>query len=137
MSSDNDLIERTYRAYFTVFQMGDPRAITPYFHVPSLFISAAGTQALNSVREAEAYLERVLYSLSQRGYTRSVLSEIQVRPLADDLALVNARAERYTRSGDLLEEISALYTFRKATGTWRIATVTMYEPARFLSLANS
>src|ERR1700712_175674 len=109
--SETDLIERTYRAYFTVFQMGDARAITPYFHVPSLFISAAGTHALNNVREVEQYLERLLYSLRQRGYTRSVLPEIQVKPLADDLALVNARAERFTRSGDLLEQVSALYTF--------------------------
>lgn len=132
--SETDLIERTYRAYFTVFQMGDARAITPYFHVPSLFISAAGTHALNNVREVEQHLERVVYSLRQRGYTRSVLCEIQVKPLADDLALVNARAERFTRSGELLEQISALYTFRKATGTWRIASLTMYEPTLFLAL---
>jgi ketosteroid isomerase-like protein len=134
MSSETDLIERTYRAYFTVFQMGDPRAITPYFHVPSLFVSAAGTHAMNSVREAEQHFERVLYSLQQRGYTRSVVTDIQVKQLADDLALVNARAERYTRSGELLEHISALYTFRKATGTWRIACVTMYEPAYVFDL---
>jgi hypothetical protein len=135
MSSETDLVERTYRAYFTVFQMGDPRAITPYFHVPSVFLSAAGTHALTSVREAEQYFDRLQFSLRSRGYARSVLSSVQVKLIADDLALVNARAERYVQSGELLENISALYTMRKTTGTWRIAVVTMYEPERTLDLA--
>lgn len=130
-----DLIERTYRAYFTVFQMGDPRAITPYFHVPSLFISAAGTNALTNLREVEQFFERLLYALRTRGYTRSVLNHVQVKLLADDIALVNARADRFQRDGDLLETISALYTMRKSEGTWRIATVTMYEPSRALELS--
>jgi hypothetical protein len=134
MSSEAELVEKTYRAYFTVFQIGDPRAITPYFHTPGLFISAAGTHALNNVREAEQFFDRLIYGLRNRGYVRSTLSYVQVKMLADDLALVNARAERFTRTGDLLENISALYTMRKATGTWRIATVTMYEPERTLEL---
>lgn len=130
-----DLIEKTYRAYFTVFQMGDPRAITPYFHVPSVFLSASGTYALNNVREVEQFFERLLYALRTRGYARSVLSHVQVKLLADDIALVNARAERFQRGGELLENISALYTMRKSDATWRIATVTMYEPSRSLDLA--
>ena len=129
-----DLIEKTYRAYFTVFQIGDPRAITPYFHVPSMFLSAAGTYALNNVREVEQFFDRLLYALRTRGYARSVLSHVQVKLLADDVALVNARAERFQRDGELLENISALYTMRKSETTWRIATVTMYEPSRTLEL---
>lgn len=134
MSSEAELVEKTYRAYFTVFQIGDPRAITPYFHTPSLFISAAGIHALNNVREAEQFFDRLIYGLRTRGYSRSTLSYVQVKMVADDLALVNARAERFTRTGDLLEKISALYIMRKATGTWRIATVTMYEPEHTLEL---
>jgi hypothetical protein len=134
MSSEAELIERTYRAYFTVFQIGDPRAITPYFHTPSLFISAAGTHALNNVREAESFFDRLIYGLRTRGYARSELNHVQVKLLADDLSLVNARADRFTRTGDLLERISALYTLRKHVGTWRIVTVTMYEPDRSLEL---
>lgn len=134
MSSEAELVERTYRAYFTVFQIGDPRAITPYFHTPSLFISAAGTHALNSVREAEQFFDRMIYGLRTRGYSRSVLDHVQVKMLADDLSLVNARAQRFTRTGDVLEKISVLYTLRKTVGTWRIVTVTMYEPERTLEL---
>jgi hypothetical protein len=134
MSSEEELVEKTYRAYFTVFQMGDPRAITPYFDAPSLFISAAGVHALNTVRDAEQFFDRLIYGLRNRGYARSVLNHVQVKMLADDIALVNARADRFTRTNDLLEQISALYTMRKAAGTWRIATVTMYEPERSLEL---
>ena len=134
MSSEIDLIERTYRAYFTVFQMGDPRAITPYYDVPSLFLSPAGSHALTSVREAEQFFERLLYALRARGYARSVLTHVQVKPIAADLALVNARGERYKRDGELLERISALYTMRLAEDTWRIASATMYEPERSLDL---
>jgi hypothetical protein len=134
MSSEAELVEKTYRAYFTVFQLGDPRAITPYFDAPSLFISAAGVFALNTVRDAEQFFDRLIYGLRNRGYARSVLNHVQVKMLADDLALVNARAERFTRTNDLLEKISVLYTMRKASGTWRIATVTMYEPELSLEL---
>jgi ketosteroid isomerase-like protein len=135
MSNEAELIERTYRAYFTVFQMGDPRALMPYFHVPSVFLSAAGTYALNNLRETEQFFDRLFYALRTRGYARSVLNHVQVKLIADDMALVNARAERFQRDGELLENISALYTMRKAEGTWRIAVVTMYEPARALELA--
>lgn len=134
MSSEAELVEKTYRAYFTVFQMGDPRAITPYFHTPSMFISAAGSHALATVRDAEQFFDRLIYSLRSRGYSRSTIDSVQVKMLADDLALVNARAQRFTRTGDLLEKISALYLMRKAAGTWRITTVTMYEPERTLEL---
>ena len=135
MSSENELIEKTYRAYFTVFQMGDPRQITPYYHVPSLFLSPAGSYALNSLREAELFFERLIYALKARGYARSVLTDVQVHALTEDLALVNARGERWKRDGELLERISALYTMRKQDGSWRIASATMYDPERPLRLA--
>jgi len=132
MSSEHDLIERTYRAYFTVFQAGDPRAITPYYDIPSLFLSPAGSHALTNVREAEQFFDRLLYGLRARGYARSVISHLQIKSLAEDLALVNVRAERFKRDGELLEQISALYTMRKAEGTWRIASATMYDSDRVL-----
>jgi ketosteroid isomerase-like protein len=135
MTNENELIERTYRAYFTVFQMGNPRAITPYYHLPSVFISPAGTFVLAGQQEAEQFFERLIYGLRSRGYARSVLTTVQVKQLADDLALVNARGERYTREGDLLEQLSGLYTMRKVDGTWRIATATMFDPERPLQLA--
>ena len=83
---------------------------------------------------ATLFFERLLYALRSRGYARSVLSHVQVKPIAADLALVNVRAERYTREGDLLERMSALYTMRQLEGTWRIASATMYEPERSLEL---
>ena len=134
MTDENELIERTYRAYFTVFQMGNPRAITPYYHLPSLFISPAGTSVLNAQQDAEQFFERLIYGLRQRGYARSVLTSVQVKHLGDDLALVNARGERYKRDGELLEQLSALYTMRKLDGTWRIASATMCDPERGVQL---
>lgn len=132
-----DLVERTFRAYFTVFQMGDPRAITPYYHIPSLVMSREGSFAINTVREAEQLFERMLYALRSRGYSRSVLTDVQVRPLADDTALLNARAERYTRDDELLEKMSALYTMRREEETWRISSVLVYDPERSFDLAYS
>jgi hypothetical protein len=128
MSSEVELIESTYRAYFTVFQIGDPRAITPYFDIPCLFISAGSLTALNTVRDAELFFERLIYALRTRGYARSVLTSVQVKRIADDVALVNAQAERYKRDGDLLESICGLYTLRKTQSTWRIASTTLYDP---------
>jgi hypothetical protein len=133
-ASEPELIERTYRAYFTVFQMGNPRAITPYYHTPSVFLSSEGTYVLPNVHEAEQFFGKLLYGLRGRGYARSVLTDVQVKLLSEELALVNARGERYTRDGALLERLSALYTMRKAEGTWRIATATMYDPERPLQL---
>jgi ketosteroid isomerase-like protein len=134
MQSEIELIERTYRAYFTVFQMGNPRAITPYYHIPSMFLSPAGTFALTTAQEAEQFFERLIYALRNRGYARSVLTSVQVRLLADDLALVHARGDRFTKAGDLLEKMSALYTLRQTEATWRIATVVMTDPERPLEL---
>jgi hypothetical protein len=134
MPSENDLIERTYRAYFTVFQMGNPRAITPYYHIPSVFISATTTHVLANLQDAEQFFERMFYALRNRGYSRSVLTSVQVKDLADDLALVHSRGERFASDGNLLEQLAALYTMRKVEGTWRIATATMFDPERPLDL---
>jgi ketosteroid isomerase-like protein len=130
MQSENELIERTYRAYFTVFQMGNPRAITPYYHLPSVFISPAGSFVLANQEDAEQFFDRLIYGLRSRGYVRSVLTAVQVKQVADDLALVTARGDRYKSDGELLERLSALYTVRKVDGTWRIASALMCDPER-------
>jgi hypothetical protein len=135
VQSEIELIERTYRAYFTVFQIGNPRAITPYYHIPSIFLSSAGTFVLASQQEAEHFLERSIYALRKRGYARSVLTSVQVKQVADDLALLHARGERFTSGGDLFERMSAIYTLRQTEGTWRIATAVMSDPERALELA--
>jgi hypothetical protein len=128
MPSDNELIERTYRAYFTVFQMGNARAITPYYDIPSAFLTETGNHILASVQDAEQFFERMIYRLRSRGYARSVLTSVQIRSLGADLALLHARGERLKREGDLLERLSALYTMRRIEGTWKIATVTLCDP---------
>ncbi|MEY4578872.1 MAG: hypothetical protein RL701_3575 [Pseudomonadota bacterium] len=125
--SESDLIERTYRAYFTVFQMRDPRAITPYYHIPSLFVTSAGAVALTNVRDAELFFERLIYTLRERDYARSVLTRVEVKMLAAEIALLNASAERYTGDGQLAERVSSLHTFRKEEGTWRITMSMMYD----------
>jgi hypothetical protein len=132
MKNEIELVERTYRAYFTVFQMGNTRAITPYWHTPSIFVSPAGTFALTSTKEAEQFFERSIYALRQRGYARSVLTSVQVKQVADDLALVHANGERYTKDGDLFERMSAVYTMRQTDETWRIVTAVMMDPDRSL-----
>ena len=135
MTSETELIERTYRAYFTVFQMGNPRAITPYYHTPSVFISAEGTFVLPNVQEAEQFFGAMVYNLRKRGYARSLLTKVTVKQLSDELALVHARGDRFRSDGELLEHLSALYTFRKVDDTWRIATATLCDPERELDLA--
>ena len=134
MPNETELIDRTYRAYFTVFQMGNPRAITPYYHMPSLFVSPAGTFVLASVQDAEQFFERSIYAMRQRGYARSVLTSVQVKQLSDDLALVSARGDRFTREGDLFERMSGVYTMRQSEGTWRIVSAVMTDPERPLAL---
>jgi ketosteroid isomerase-like protein len=134
MASEIELIERTYRAYFTVFQMGNPRAITPYYHIPAAYLSPTGTFVLTSVQDAEQFFERLIYGLRSRSHARSVLTSVQVKLLADDLALVNARGDRYTKDGNLCERMSSVYTMRQTDGTWRIATATNYDPERSFEL---
>ena len=135
MSSEVETIERTYRAYFTVFQMANPRAITPYYLVPCMFISPAGTFALGSTQEAEQFFERLIYSLRSRGYVRSVLEDVQVKQLSEELALVNMRGARYKSNRELLERVHGIYTLRKQDGVWRIAVTTMFDSNYTLDLA--
>ena len=134
MSSENELIERTYRAYFTVFQTGNVRAITPYYEIPAMFLTPSGTRVLASVQDAEQYLERMIYGSRTRGYVRGVLTAVQVKQLAEDLALLGARSERFAREGELLERVSVVCTMRKSDGTWRIATTALCDPERAFEL---
>jgi hypothetical protein len=135
VSSEIETIERTYRAYFTVFQMANPRAITPYYHLPCMFISPEGTYALGSAQEAEHFLERLLYALRSRGYARSVLEDVQVKQLSEELALVNMRGSRYKTDRELLERLHGIYTMRKQDGVWRIVVATMFDSNYTLELS--
>ncbi|HKU37214.1 MAG TPA: hypothetical protein VJR89_03685 [Polyangiales bacterium] len=134
MSSEIETIERTYRAYFTVFQMANPRAITPYYCVPSMFLTAEGSFALGSTQEAEQFFERLLYSLRAREYVRSVLETVQVKLLGEELAMVNVLGARYKRDRELLERFRGVYTMRKQDEVWRIAVATMFDPEYPLEL---
>lgn len=133
MSSEIETIERTYRAYFTVFQMASPRAITPYYHVPGMFISPEGAHAFGSAHEAEHFLERLLYALRSRGHVRSVLDDVQVKQLSEELATVEMRASRYKADRELLERVHGVYTLRKQAGVWRIVVATMFD-SKFVGL---
>ena len=135
MKNELDLIERTYRAYATVFQMGNSRAITPYWHLPSIWVAPEGNFALTNNNDAEQFFERLLYALRQRGYSRGVTTSVHVKQVADDLALVHARGERFMKDGELLERTSGLYTMRLIDETWRIATAVMMDPERTLQMA--
>jgi ketosteroid isomerase-like protein len=135
VSSEVESIERTYRAYFTVFQMANPRAITPYYQIPCMFISPAGAFALASTQEAEQFFERLIYSLRARGYVRSVLEDVQVKQLSEELALVNVRGARFKNDRELLERLHGIYTMRKTDGVWRIVVATMFDSSHTLDLA--
>ena len=93
--------------YYTTFSTLDLVSIVPFFHEPCLFISPLGVMATpthNSVREV---FKTIAEDLRAKGYSRSELANLGVKPMSDTTTLASGVAVRYKTDG-MNSSVSAL-----------------------------
>ena len=128
MTKIADEVTRTYAEYFEAFQTLNVAAVLPYFHFPFTIITPVSVTAVASVTEGRALLATMMHGLKASGYESSEWSNLLVKPLSDDTALLSARVVRFKADGEELQQFGATYLFRLADGAWRIAVLVMHDP---------
>jgi ketosteroid isomerase-like protein len=91
---DEDAVTRTYTDYFAAFQRLDPREMARFCHTPFLLISPQGIASAADAAEVERGFAGMMDALRARGYGSSEMSELRVKQLSDDTALLNMTGVR-------------------------------------------
>jgi ketosteroid isomerase-like protein len=128
MAREEEAITQTFTNYTQTFQTLDPRAVLPYFHFPCMFIPPQGVRVLATAADVEALLTQVMESLKARSYARSELTELHVKQMSGNTALVSVSRIRYATDGRELERVGETYTLRRTEGGWKIAVAMIHDP---------
>src|SRR5262245_2924863 len=126
MTPEEEAITQTFNNYTQTFQRLDPRAVLPYFHVPCMFIPTQGVRVLATAADVEALLTQVMEGLKARSYARSELTELHVKRMSENTALVSVSRVRYKSDGQELERLGETYTLRRTEGGWKIAVAMIH-----------
>ena len=127
-----EAITQTFSNYLRTFQTLDPHATLPYFHFPCMFIPPQGVRVLASAADVEALLTQVMEGLKARRYARSELTELHVKQMSGNTALVSVSRVRYATDGRELERLGETYALRKTEDGWKIAVAMIHDPDTIL-----
>jgi len=127
-----EAITQTFCNYIRTFQALDPLAPLPYFHVPCMFIPPQEVRVLATAADVEALLTQVMEGLKARSYARSELTELHVKQMSGNTALVSVSRVRYATDGRELERLGETYTLRKTEDGWKIAVAMIHDPDTIL-----
>jgi hypothetical protein len=132
MAREEEAITQTFTNYIQTFQTLDPHGTLPYFHVPCMFIASQGARVMATAADVEALLTQVTEGLKARSYARSELTDLHVKQMSGNAALVSVSRVRYATDGRELERLGETYTLCKAEGGWKIAVAMVHDPDTIL-----
>jgi ketosteroid isomerase-like protein len=121
-------LEAFYKSYTAAFNGKDVGAISECFACPNALITGHGLNQCATERDLQRLLGRYLADLNERGWTRSVMGQLKIWPMAEDLAMVVADGTRYKADGSVLEPVRACYTVRRDANNWKIVTISEVQP---------
>jgi NTF2-like protein (DUF6841) len=99
-----------------------------------MFVSPQGVRVLATPSEVESLFNRLMESLTARGFAQSWLTDFEVKQMSEDIALVSVSRVRYKTDGSELEQLGETYTFRKTENDWKIVAAMVHDPDTVLRL---
>jgi ketosteroid isomerase-like protein len=128
MAREEEAIAQTFSNYIQSFQTLDSDTTLPYFHVPCLFIPPQGVRTLATTADVKALLTQVMDALKARSFARSELTDLHVKQMSENVALVSVSRIRYATDGRELERLGETYTLRRTEDGWKIAVAMIHDP---------
>jgi ketosteroid isomerase-like protein len=128
MGREEQAITETFTNYVQTFQALDPHATLFYFHVPCMFIPPQGVRVLATPADVEALLTQIMAALKARSFGRSELTDLHVKQMSENAALVSVSRIRYATDGPELERVGETYTLRRTADGWKIAVAMIHDP---------
>lgn len=91
-------------------------------------MSSRGTASQLPLATFNQQIPLFLEGLSKKGVHKVNWREVNVQLLDDKLAMASNVAVRYTKTGDIVNEVGATYMLNKLDGEWRISTFAVHSP---------
>ncbi|HKA56773.1 MAG TPA: nuclear transport factor 2 family protein [Candidatus Binatia bacterium] len=129
---DKEAVIRVLNDYYIAFSKLDVQEILPFFHEPSFLVGPGGVAATSTHAALTAILTPTMQGLRARGYGRSELSMLRVKPLSATTTLASGIAVRYKADGQELERVGVTYLLHKADGGWKIAVLVAHDTDKAL-----
>lgn len=123
MAQDKEDITALVQTYIEAFNRADFEACLQCYRLPFSFITGRGVSVLQHDEEFLTMWRQTHEQLCAAGYSHSVLREVHVRLLDENLALASVLVARYGTDGAEMEISSGLYTLRKGREGWKLLTV--------------
>jgi hypothetical protein len=93
------------------------------FARPMVVVTPMGTLTFADDAAAKAQFQPMFDALAGRGFASTTADTVAVRPIADDIALIDATFTRRHVDGSVLERLGALYVCRREGEGWVAATL--------------
>ena len=135
MAQNETVIAQTFTNYAQAFQTLKPQAPLPFCHVPCMFIAPQAVLVMATSADVEAFFTRVMEGLKARSYAHSELTDLRLKQMSQDTALVSVSRVRYKTDGQELERVGETYTLRHTDEGWKIAVAMIHNPDTVLRLA--
>jgi ketosteroid isomerase-like protein len=127
-------VEREMRAYSAAYATGEAAKVVEHLNEPYMVVSPNGAQSFATRNEIEGSISAFLRDLKSKGYTRSEFTELHVKLLAQNIAIVSAAAIRYAEGDKEMGRIGAIYLLTKKGEAWKVTVVTVTAPNNVLRL---
>lgn len=121
--------ETAFHSYMRAFEMLDPEAALPFYHLPSMFIAPQGVFMAPDTAMARALLSQFMGQLRSQSYRRTEVVGLTVRMLSPGLATCAGTFVRFNSGGQEIARSGFTYTMRNA-GSWKIIVAALHDPVR-------
>ena len=119
--------QETLSAYMHAFETLDPARFLPFFNLPCLFISPAGTFAATDPASAGAIASQVVQQARQQDYKRGEFSgQLESRVLGTGLVLLSGVVRRFNSKDQEVARLACSYMLRDSGKEWKIVAVSLY-----------
>jgi ketosteroid isomerase-like protein len=116
---DRAAVAQVLTDYYRAFSTLDAQAVGPYFHEPSQLVSVAGVVPTPTRAAVAAAFQPVMDALRARGFAKSELINLHIKPLSAATVIAGGVAVRRKTDGQELERAGVVYVLQKATAGWQ------------------
>src|SRR5579863_5947197 len=120
-------VARLLTDYYRAFSTLDAQAVGPYFHEPSQLVSPAGVVPTPTRAAVAAAFQPVMEGLRARGFAKSELIDLHLKPLSAATAIAGGVAVRRKTDGQELERAGVVYVLQETDAGWQFATVVIHD----------
>ena len=114
--------------YLHTFDTGHANEIKAFYDAPLFMMAPNGDLRAYEGDKMRRTVKRWRFYLKHYGFERSEWHVLNVKALAEGIAVVSTVLDRFNPKGERFHRSGATYTLRKLDGTWKIFLIQIHEP---------